>query len=33
MKSNKSRINNGDNKEKQKKYDNDITEEEIHAGK
>jgi len=33
MKSNKSRINNGDNKEKHKKYDNDITEEEVHTGK
>ena len=31
MKSNKSRINNGDNKEKRKKYDNDITDEEVHS--
>ena len=33
MKSNKSRINNGDNKEKKKKYDNDITEEEVQTGR
>ena len=33
MKSNKSRINNGGNKEKHKKYENDITEEEAQTGK